>query len=203
MTLSDEALVRNYREGRDPEGAFLELYERHRTETYAFFRRRIGSPDIAAEQNQDLYLAAVEHLREFRGECSFRTWLFQIAHFQLSNLRRRWRVHVDERANDVPEELLTTIQDPDAPDPENQAGRAEIVRALRRCIWALPEIERSVIFGQYYEGVTLNAITGRLGLSNPSGARASLIAAQRKLRICLETAGVLAPRGASGRSPDE
>ena len=59
---SDEDLVRKYQEAGGSEDALLELYERHRTVTYAFFCRRIGIPEIAAEENQELYLSVVKHL---------------------------------------------------------------------------------------------------------------------------------------------
>jgi DNA-directed RNA polymerase specialized sigma24 family protein len=116
--------------------------------------------------------------------------LFQIAHHRLAHLRRRWGVHVDERAEEVPEELWGQIAAPSKESPERKAGRSEIARALRRCLAALPEIERAVIFGQYYSGITLQLLSRELKLANPSGARALLIAAQRKLRRCLEQAGV-------------
>ena len=48
--LDDESLVRRFREGLDRDAAFLLLYERHFRETHAFFRRRIGSSELAAEQ---------------------------------------------------------------------------------------------------------------------------------------------------------
>jgi RNA polymerase sigma-70 factor, ECF subfamily len=188
--LTDEELVRRYQRGIDPEGSLLELYERYRAVSYGFFRRRIGVPEIAAEENQELYLAVVEHLKEFRSESSFRTWLFQIAHHRLAHLRRRWGVHVDERCEEVPEELWGQIAAPSAQSPERQAGRHEVARALRRCLAELPEIERAVVFGQYFTGVTLQMLSKELKLANPSGARALLIAGQRKLRRCLEKGGV-------------
>lgn len=189
-SLSDEELVRRYRQGMDPEGALLDLYERYRTTTYAFFRRRIGVAEIAVEENQELYLAVVEHLKDFRGEASFRTWLFQIAHHRLAHLRRRWGVHVDERADEVPEELWDRLEAPTASNPERVAGKKQVARTLRRCLAALPEIERAVIYGQYYGSITLKLLSRELKLANKSGARAVLIAAQRKLRRCLEHAGV-------------
>jgi len=51
-------------------------------------------------------------------------------------------------------------------------------------------VQRAVIVGQYYEGIKLDELTRNLNLTNKSGARASLIAAQRKLRRCMEKAGV-------------
>ena len=44
--------------------ALLELYERHRTVTYGFFRRRIGIPEIAAEENQELYLTMLDTVEQ-------------------------------------------------------------------------------------------------------------------------------------------
>jgi RNA polymerase sigma-70 factor (ECF subfamily) len=163
--------------------------------THAFFRRRIGSPELAAEQNQELYLSVVEHLGHFRGESSFRTWLFRLAHNRLSQLRRRLRVHVDERADELPEELWEQLQAVDE-DADRRIDRAGVLHHLRRCLALLPDVERAVVFGQYYEQATLEELTRRLELTNRSGARASLIAAQRRLRRCLEQAGVEPSTGA-------
>ena len=201
--LTDEELVRRYRAGLEPEAALLELYERYQAKTYAFFRRRIGIADIAAEENQELYMTVIRHLGEFRGDSLFRTWLFQIAHHRLAHLRRRWGVHVDERTDEVPESLWGQIAAPAAADPERQASRRQVARALKRCLAALPEIERAVILGQYYAGITLQLLSREMGLANPSGARALLIAAQRRLRRCLEEAGIdagaaLSPMEAAG-----
>jgi RNA polymerase sigma-70 factor (ECF subfamily) len=187
--LPDDELVRRYQEGTDPEEALLELYERHRTVTYGFFRRRIGIPEVAAEENQELYLTVVRYLKDFRGESSFRTWLFQIAHNRLSRLRHRWSVRVDERTEDVPDDLLQAVRSETA-DPEREAGTSQVARVLRRCIAALPEIERAVVFGQYYVGITLRELTEEMKLTNKSGARSFLIAAQRRLKTCLARAGV-------------
>jgi RNA polymerase sigma-70 factor (ECF subfamily) len=201
--LTDDELVRRYRHDLDAEGALSELYDRYRTMTYAFFRRRIGVPEIAAEENQELYMTVVEHLKRFRGESSFRTWLFQIAHHRLSHLRRRWAVHVDERASEVPDTLWNEIHSPAADNPEARAGRTQVAGALRRCLAALPEVERAVIYGQYYAGVTLQLLGEELRLTNKSGARAVLIAAQRKLKQCLKRSGFDAGTalGALGEAP--
>ena len=188
--VSDEELVRRYQQAIGSEEALQELYERHRTVTYAFFCRRIGIPEIAAEENQELYLSVVQHLSGFRGTSSFRTWLFQIAHNRLSHLRRRWRVHVDERADDIPEHMWEQFESPDSDNPEQLTDKSRAARVLRRCLAALPEIERAVVYGQYYADVTLRFLTEELKLTNKSGARAALIAGQRRLRTCLEKSGI-------------
>jgi len=181
--------VERFQSGKDPDGAFRQLFERYGPTTHAFFRRRIGQAEVAAEQNQDLYIAVLEHLDRFRGECTFKTWLFRMARNRLGHLRRRWRVHLDEQPAEVSAELWDQLA-ADAALPEQSALRARLVAALRRCLARLSEIERAVVLGQYYHGVSLQELTERLRLTNPSGARASLIAAQRRLRRCLETAGI-------------
>jgi DNA-directed RNA polymerase specialized sigma24 family protein len=77
--------------------------------------------------------------------------------------------------------------------PDHQFEKNTLVRTLEKCLAGLPEVQRAVVVGQYYEGITLEDMTKNLNLTNKSGARASLIAAQRKLRRCMEKAG-MAPK---------
>ena len=180
----DRRTVSRFQSG-EREEALRVLFERYGPVTYAFFRRRVGAPDVAADLNQDLYLDVLAGLARFRGESSFQTWLFRLAHNRLSHLRRRWRVHLDERADSTPDELLDELTTTDV-DPDREADRRRQTHALRACLARLSEIERAIVLGQYYAGATLEELTRRLGLTNPSGARAHLLSAQRHLRRCLE-----------------
>jgi RNA polymerase sigma-70 factor (ECF subfamily) len=193
--VEDLALVQRTRTAGGTSEAIAALFERFGQETYAFFRRRVGDADLAAELNQDLYLAALQGLGRFRRRSSLRTWLFGIAHHRLSHLRSRWRIHLDEVTGTVPERIWQQLAAEDEGGPEASAVRAERTLALRRCLARLSELHRAVVLGQYYEGRTLAELTRRLDLTNPSGARAPLIAALRLLRRCLERAGVLGDRG--------
>ena len=143
---------------------------------------------MASELNQDLHTTVYTSLDRFRGESSYRTWLFRLALSKLSHLRRRWRVHLDERPVEVDEAFWNEIGSA-APDPREKIDTGRRSAALKRCLANLGEVERAVVFGQYVAGVTLQEITGLLRLDNPSGARAPLLAALRKLRRCLEAAG--------------
>lgn len=186
---SDSALVKRFQSGSDRESALIALFERYGQLTYAFLRRRIGNAELAAELNQELYIGVLESLDRFRGESSFKTWLFRLAHNQLSNFRRRLRTHVDERS-DPPDELMEAVLASGDEPADATVIKGERDRLLEHCLAGLPEIERAVVVGQYYEGVTLEELTARFQMTNRSGARASLIAAQRKLRRCLEQSGV-------------
>ena len=77
---------------------------------------------------------------------------------------------------------------PDRLAAHDQAVNSQQRNMLWRCIAGLTEVERTVVYGQYYEETTLRELTETLRLTNRSGARAELIKAQRKLRRCLEKA---------------
>ncbi|RMG44538.1 MAG: sigma-70 family RNA polymerase sigma factor [Acidobacteria bacterium] len=196
----DRALLERLRSGPARGDAMAQILERHAERTYAFFRARVGDPEIAAELNQELYLALLDSLRSFRGECSLETWLFRLARWRLAKLRRRWSVHTDESAPRPLEAVAERVPVPGL-EPDERAARSERIRRLRDCLARLPEIERAVVVAHYYEGQTLDEVTRRLGLTNPSGARAVLLAAQRHLRACLhrkERAGRCAKRRRTG-----
>jgi len=191
-TRLDEQLVARFRSGADRDGAFFELFERWSPITYAFLRRRIGNADHAAELNQDLWTGILQGLDGFRGESSFKTWLFRLAHNRLSNLRRRWRTHLDELPDATPDDLVGDLVPTGGERPDEQLAREQASDRLETCLGGLPEVERAVIVGQYWNGETLEELTRKLHMTNKSGARASLIAAQRKLRRCLERHGLSA-----------
>jgi RNA polymerase sigma-70 factor (ECF subfamily) len=158
--------------------------------TLAFLTRRIGNADLAAELNQELYISVIQSLDRFRGDASFKTWLFRLAQNRLSNLRRRWRTHLDELPDAAPEDLVDQLSDSDDQAPDAVVGRGQVQDSLHRCLAHLGEVERAVVLGLYYEEVSLQDLTDRFEMQNKSGARATLITAQRKLRRCLERSGV-------------
>ena len=186
----DEELVRRFQDGIDREAAIMELFDRYGALTQAFLARRIGNPDLAADLNQELYISVIQSLDRFRGEASFKTWLFRMARNRLSNLRRRWRTHLDELPDAAPEDLVDQLSDSDDQAPDAVVDRRKVQAVLHRCLARLPEVERAVVLGLYYERISLQDLTNRFEMRNKSSARASLIAAQRKLRRCLERSDV-------------
>jgi RNA polymerase sigma-70 factor (ECF subfamily) len=186
----DQQLVKIFQDGADADVAFMVLFERYGSLTYGFFRRRIGNAETAAELNQDLYMTVIKYLPTFRGESSFKTWLFRVAQNSLSHLRRRWRTHMDERGDEIPEGLWDGLTDEKAEGSDEVLNRSQIATALKGCLARLPETERAVILGNYFEGTTLRELSERLQMDNSSGARAYQIAGLRKLRRCLAGEGV-------------
>jgi RNA polymerase sigma-70 factor (ECF subfamily) len=183
-TVSDPPLVLP-RDARARGVAFETLYTRYAQSTFAFFLRKVGSRERAADLNQELYLRLSGSMEGFEGRSSWRTWIFAIARNVLADdLARRYRslssrtVTLD--ATSVVRELSLKM------DPDDRAATVLLRERLRFCLRRLSQVARTVIVAHYFRGVTLRELTEILALPNPSGSRAVLIAAQRKLRRCIE-----------------
>ncbi len=85
-----------------PEQAeFSAAVEPHERALRAYLYRLCGSPDDVDDLYQDVVLRAFEQRRSFRGEASFRTWLFRIASnrtIDYFRARKRWEPEAQDRA---------------------------------------------------------------------------------------------------------
>jgi RNA polymerase sigma factor (sigma-70 family) len=73
------------------EAAAADLVERHAQETFRLALSILDDPTEAEEAAQEAWLKALDHLDAFRGEASFRTWLFTIT---LNTCRIRLRKRI-------------------------------------------------------------------------------------------------------------
>ena len=82
--------------------AFEALVHRHQERVYGLARRMTRSDADAAEIVQDTFLSAYQHLKEFRGEAAFGSWVHRIA-ANNSLMRLRHRKVVDAAVDQVKE----------------------------------------------------------------------------------------------------
>ena len=177
----DHELLQAWRDG--DEAAGRELFARHFDATFRFFRAKL--PDAAEDLTQQTFLGCVRGKDRFRGDASFRTYLFTVARNRLyTHLRDRGRrARIEQPAE--PAEL--SIADLADPSPSAIiAGRQEqrlLLEALRR----LPLDLQIAIELHYWEGMTVREIA--LVVDAPEGtikrrlqrARARLEAIIREL----------------------
>ncbi len=123
------------------EEAFTELFRRHYDAAHAFVFRlcldTAGTEDIV----QDSFIKAARALSGYRGEASFRNWLFRIA----VNTTRDWQKSMARRrraseAWEAETTIARTVQKPDF---------ARVHEALS----ALGDDQRHAIVLVYYEGM--------------------------------------------------
>ena len=79
MDSNDAELLEAWRDGDKRAGKVL--FERHYDAVHRFFRNKVGpdAPDLV----QKTFLGCLESVERFRGEGSFRSWLFAVAYRQL------------------------------------------------------------------------------------------------------------------------
>ncbi len=69
---------------------FAELYSEHSRAIYYLCLRFLGDPDKAEDATHDVFLKAFRKLDQFRGESTWRTWLYRIAINHCRNLQQSW-----------------------------------------------------------------------------------------------------------------
>jgi RNA polymerase sigma-70 factor (ECF subfamily) len=107
-------------------GAFGELARRHGAGVRALLRRMGADASLADDLAQDAFLAAYEHIAEFRGEGPFGGWLKRIA---ARLYVRRWR----RRSQLDPMEMRDDDASLDGPptDEGDAIARLDLDEALR------------------------------------------------------------------------
>jgi RNA polymerase sigma-70 factor (ECF subfamily) len=69
---------------------FSELYQEHSRAVYYLALRFLGDPQKAEDATHDVFLKAFRKMDQFRGEASWRTWLYRIAINHCRNLQQTW-----------------------------------------------------------------------------------------------------------------
>lgn len=126
---------------------------------YAVARRIVRSANDADDVAQDAMLLAFRHRAAYRGDASYRTWLYRIASTAAISFLRRRRRSREQLAGD---ELDAMVPD-DADSPEVRVARRDTVRAVRRAVAALEPKYRDVLLCRV--DASEHETAARLGIS--------------------------------------
>ncbi|HEY8259564.1 MAG TPA: sigma-70 family RNA polymerase sigma factor [Gemmatimonadales bacterium] len=169
--LSDHALVAAYRSGDDR--AASELVRRHAAAVGRFlFSSGAGTSEVD-DLVQETLFKAFRALEGWRGEASFRSWLFTIS----GNLLK------DEFRKRKGRQMLS-IDDRDLPDRSDPAGdlaASEAQERLREGLSTLPRLQREVFLLRAQEGTEYEEIARALG-TTPGAARVHYHHAVKRLK---------------------
>jgi RNA polymerase sigma-70 factor, ECF subfamily len=175
--LSDDELVAHLR--RVPpsqrDAIVNELFSRHYERVARWCLRFTGNREAAVDLAQDVFLKAHKHLDSFRGTSRFATWLYTIVRNE--SLNRIQRSPPPMQDPDVLDAIAAVDLAPDA-----VAERADQAQRLNRFLAdTLDPTEQAVFTLHYGDDMPIDAITRLLRLTNPSGAKAFIVSAKRKL----------------------
>ena len=126
--------------------AFEDLVHRHQGRVYRTTLSVTCNPEDAEEALQDTFLNAYRHLREFRRDSRFTTWLTRIAiNAALQKLRhRRGNVSLDDP--DLPESMhMPKHFENWQQNPEQLYAMEELRRIVQEAIAAVPPAYRVVL----------------------------------------------------------
>lgn len=158
--VSDPELVERARRGDD--AAFGMLVDRHRVPVFRAALAALGSREDAEDVAQEAFVAAHRHLRGFREDASFKTWLLAIA-WRKALTRRRSVKTLLRRFVQPPED--TEWQVPDHGQSQEQAVLDSELRGhLRREIAVLAPKYRDAMLLASARDHNYADIAGMLGI---------------------------------------
>ena len=80
---------------------FEEMYRLYFKDVYLFILAMSKSPDIAEEITQETLFKVLKNINKYRGECSVKTWLFQIAkNTYLSHIKKTKHQETEDKISD-------------------------------------------------------------------------------------------------------
>ena len=148
MDFDEKRLVALARRG--DKKAFSELYNHYANELFLFLRSRSRNREDALDLASEVFIRVLRYLSSFRGDSSFRTWLYRIARNLLVDYytanARAGSLHLEE------EQWLNigTKDESPADDQDEKQHEAEIensqeVKVLQGILDKLPENYREIL----------------------------------------------------------
>ena len=126
--------------GEAPE--FAALYEEHKRAIYYLALRFLGDPQKAEDATHDVFLKAFRKMEQFRGESSWRTWLYRIAINHCRNLLQAWHDrHVLTSADETLLDHAPAIID----SPLRVLETKELGERIQKTLDALPQEYRLLL----------------------------------------------------------
>ncbi|GHJ39188.1 RNA polymerase sigma factor [Streptomyces sp. TS71-3] len=173
----DALLVARARDG--DEDSFEELVHRHSPALLSLATRMLGDRAEAEDAVQDAFVGAWRRLPEFRGQASFRTWMYRIVTNQsLNHLRARH-----------PATSLEAVREPAAPEheasPERLAESNAAMRDLAEAMADLSPEQRACWVLRDLHDMSYDEIADAVGVGRQA-VRGRIFRARRHLTAAME-----------------
>ena len=187
--VDDETLARN---ARNETGAFAELYERYLRPVHNFVRSHVSDVATAEDLTAQVFFKSLVSASTFRGEGSYRSWIFQIAR----NTIATWKTQVKNLEIPVGEiQEGPTLEETPAVLTLADVEREELAATVDE----LPDAQREVILLRYWKDLTVDEIAEKTERS-PGAVRQLLHRARQRLRKKVSATDIAAIAGATGAS---
>lgn len=164
--------IAGLREGSEP--AFDLLVSRYQSSVFNLVYRLLDDPNDAPDTVQEVFLKVFRGIRQFKGDCSLKTWIYRIAVHEASNQRRWWSRH-RRRELSLEAPLKLSLDDggevtvgnmlvDEGESPQDQAAAAELHAAVQNALAQMPAPFRAVVVLRDVEELSYEEIAEVLGI---------------------------------------
>ncbi|MGB9196004.1 MAG: sigma-70 family RNA polymerase sigma factor [Terriglobales bacterium] len=183
--LSEESLIRRIRDGEHD--LFYELIRPYERRVFATALAILRNEADAEDAAQEAVLKAFKHIRQFRAEARFSTWLIQITVNEARMRKRKERAHTiepivdreDAEGDYIPREFADWRE-----IPSETLERKEIREKLAEALETLGHIYREVFVLRDMQHLSIEETAKALGISTAS-VKTRLLRARLMLRDLL------------------
>ncbi len=164
----DWDIIERFKSGDN--SAFEELMNCYEGKIYSFLIRMCGCPDGAKDALQDTFLNAYRYLDGFRGESSFKTWLYRIASTSCLKIKRK-RVNEPDFHISMEEFLPKEKETPEDKKPSwhttpvEELLNQELNTFIQKSLLSIPRKYRMVLGLRDLEGFTAEETAETLKIS--------------------------------------
>ena len=150
---TDKALLKQVRSGNT--AAFEQLFTRYESRLVGYATRYIGSPDLAQDICQEVFLKVITKPPRVLMSESLAPWLFRVTRNLAIDKRRRLKFEVHNDESTFPEAR-------DESDPLQELAQKSDAAMVRELVNQLPEDLRDVVELRIHGGVSFKEIAAIL-----------------------------------------
>ena len=171
MSINDNGIIDTLKES--PERGFRMLMMKYQEPLYWHIRRLVVSHDDAQDAAQETFVRIYRSFDQYRGDCSFRSWIYRIATneaLRIISKRRQEVISLESAATGV--QFIAGDNYIDYDD--------KVAVKLQKAILTLPPKQQLAFNLRYYDELSFKEIA-RIADSTPSSIKASYHFAKEKI----------------------
>jgi len=163
--------------------AVEKIYRHYYGALFVFIRLRVSDDGAVQELANDTFLVAFKQPERFRGESSFKTWLFGIA----KNLTNNWlrAQKTQPLASSVSDDSFLDAVADDSWSVFDQIDSKQVRQIVHKCLRLLPPTQSEALYWVFFEEESLQSVSQRLGC--PEGTiKSRLFHGKLKVADCVK-----------------
>jgi RNA polymerase sigma-70 factor (ECF subfamily) len=154
--MSDEKLMSLVKKGKLD--ALSDLFERHHVKLFNFFLRLTHDASLSEDLVQNVFERIIKYRRSYRGDASFKAWMYQIARNVRTDHYRLNRVKIDDGVQPGQLNLATGTH-------QEEMEKRERDQELERAIMCLKPEYREVLMLGWFEKMSYAEVGEIMGLT--------------------------------------